>query len=140
MKKTVVVEILALFAFCVTFACAIKFLAYAHLASNNISIFEKELEYDQSYNETILLLKSYRATALSYGIPALLASLATIAVMAITAINDFPVFKPLIDKFNAKRAARKEQRAAVKAEQAEAAKQARIEQLQAELDELKKDE
>jgi len=37
-------------------------------------------------------------------------------------------------------AARKEQRKAIKAEQAEAAKQARIEQLQAEIDELKKDE
>jgi len=55
-------------------------------------------------------------------------------------IKDFPVFKPLVDKFTAKRAAHKEQREAIKAEQAEAAKQARIEQLQAELDELKKDE
>lgn len=74
------------------------------------------------------------------GILALLASLSTLVAMIIIAIKDFPFFKPLVDKFNAKRAARKEQRAAVKAEQAEAAKQARIEQLQAELDELKKDE
>ena len=123
MKKTIIVEILLLFASCmlIAFAC------WEFIALHNYLVF-----FDETSGITQQLM--------TRGILALLASLATLAAIIIIAIKDFPVFKPLVDKFNAKRAAYKEQREAVKAEQAEAAKQARIEQLQAELDELKKDE
>ena len=66
-------------------------------------------------------------------------SLAGIAAMVLIAIKDFPVFKPLAEKLQAKLQARRQINVQAKADRAEANKQARIEQLQAELDELKKD-
>lgn len=130
MKKAIIVEVLLLFVFCVVLACAIEILIYATDAANLIKFYNSEnIKVSSALNE------SYH-TALSYGIPALFAAVADLAAMVIIAIKDFPVFKPLVDKLNAKRAARKEQRA----EQAAIAKQDRIEKLQAELDELKKDE
>ena len=123
MKKTIIVEILLFFACCmlIAFAC------WEFVALHNYLVL---------FNETSGITQQLMLR----GILALLASLSTLVAMVLIAIKDFPVFKPLVDKFNAKRAAYKEQREAIKAEQAEVAKQARIEQLQAELDELKKDE
>lgn len=69
-----------------------------------------------------------------------LSGIVIIAVMFLIALKDFPVFKPIHDKFVAKSNARKAVRTQAKADKAEAAKQARIEQLQAELEELKKDD
>lgn len=69
----------------------------------------------------------------------LLITFAIIAIMismGLVAIKDFPCLKPFADKLQA----RKEKRTQAKAERAEAEKQARIAQLQAELEELKKDE
>lgn len=69
----------------------------------------------------------------------LLITITIIAIMismGLVAIKDFPCFKPLADKLQA----RKEKRTQAKAERADAGKQARIAQLQAELEELKKDE
>lgn len=133
MKKTIVIEILLGFALGILIMFAVMEFRACYYYLEAIEIY-KELGQDYSdINRAI-------SQVILYGTLALLAALATLAVMSITAIKDFPVFKPLVDKFNAKRAAHKEQREAIKAEQAEAAKQARIEQLQAELDELKKDE
>lgn len=141
MKKTVVVEILLLLAFCVLLACAINYLRTACETLKTIEWIKTDPIFsDPEREDLVYTYNLHLATTLSYGIPALIAALSTLAAMVIIAIKDFPVFKPLVDKFNAKRAAHNEQRAAVKAEQAEEAKQARIEQLQAELDELKKDE
>ncbi|MCH5165653.1 MAG: hypothetical protein J1G01_04560 [Clostridiales bacterium] len=138
MKKTIVIEILLAFIFAVLIACCCPFLK--HVAAMN--------EYIEEINGLILNhpnldystdLKYYNAQidkALAYAIPMLIAAIADIAVMVVIAIKDFPIFKSLKNKFKA----RKEQRAAAKAEQAAVAKQQRIEKLQAELDELKKDE
>lgn len=58
-----------------------------------------------------------------------------IATIILIAIKDFTAFQPLRDKL----AARKQARATAKAEKAEADKKARIEALENELKELKKD-
>lgn len=139
MKKTIIIEILLLFVFCVTLACAIKILDYAIEVSGRLDLHlnGKILYTDPNMqNEMIKAYTDVYHAALSYGIPALFAAVADLATMVIIAIKDFPVFKPLIDKLKA----RKEQRDVVKAEQAAVAKKERIEKLQAELDELKKDE
>lgn len=69
---------------------------------------------------------------LSYLIPALLAIVASITAIVIIALKDLPIMQ-WINNFKTKRIERKEQRSAI-------AKQERIAKLQAELDELKKDE
>ncbi len=51
----------------------------------------------------------------------------------------FNLKKPLVDKFQAKLAARNQKRAAAKAERAEADRQAKIAELEKQLEELKKD-
>lgn len=63
----------------------------------------------------------------------LLATIADITAIVLLTLKEFPLFKPLVDKFKARKEKNKQ-------EKAEAERQARIEQLQAELDELKKDE
>ena len=138
MKKTIVIEILLAFIFAVLIACSSPF--FKHVAAMN--------EYIEEINGFILYdpnvdyssdLKYYNAQinqALAYAIPMLIAAIADIVVMVVIAIKEFPIFKSLKNKFKI----RQEQRAAAKAEQAKIAKQQRIEKLQAELDELKKDE
>ena len=137
MKKTVIVEVLLLFVFCVALACAIEILDYAVDSANMLDLANK-IDFGDEFTriQFIKTYEEYYHTALSYGIPSLFAAVVDLIAMAIIAIKDFPVFKPLVDMLNAKRAARKEQRA----EQAAIAKQDRIAKLQAELDELKKDE
>ena len=90
--------------------------------------------------ELIEVWRNSMQKGLIYAISTLLAAIATLTAMIIIAIKDFPVFKPLTDKLADKRAARKEARSQAKAEQAAIAKQERIDQLKAELDELQKDE
>lgn len=137
MKKTVIVEVLLLFVFCVALACTIKMLIFATDMLDIID-YANNIQFESDYlrNEFINTYKEQYNTALSYGIPSLFAAVADLIAMAIIAIKDFPVFKPFVDKLKDKRAARKEQRA----EQAAIAKQDRIAKLEAELDELKKDE
>lgn len=138
MKKTIIIEVLLLFVFCVALACAIKILIFSTNMLYMIDYANNVLQYenDNLRIEYIASLNEQYNTALSYGIPAIFAAVADLAAMVIIAIKDFPVFKPLVDKFKA----HKEQRDAAKAKQAEIAKQERINELQAELDELKKDE
>ena len=131
MKKTVCVEIMLVFIFSALIAIASWRLSY---------VVETRAWLDAGAFTNIEAQKANINTSLIYSVIAIIAALCDLAVMVITAIKDFPVFKPLVNKFTAKRAAHKEQREAIKAEQAEAAKQARIEQLQAVIDELKKDE
>lgn len=88
------------------------------------------------YKEQIKVLTSAGAKALIYTIFIFIACLADIMLIILTVIKDFPVFKPLLDKHNA----RKQQRTQAKAERAEENKQKRIKQLEYELEELKKDE
>lgn len=139
MKKTIMIETLLLFVFCVALACSIKILDYAvtvsksleHYLNGDITYFDPALQNDQIRYYTDLY-----HTALSYGIPALFAAVADLAAMVIIAVKDLPCFKPFVDKFKARKTARNQ----AKAEQAAIAKQERIDKLQAELDELKKDE
>ncbi len=127
MKKAVILEILLLLAIgiLIYFSCWCLSVCYTNFQSVNAVPIEIAPD---------LLAGAYHY--LIRGILALVAAVVVIAVMIIIAIKDFPCFQPLVDKYKE----RKEKRAAEKAERTEAAKQERIEQLQAELDELKKDE
>lgn len=131
MKKTIVIEFLLLFVFCVALISGIVFCDYAAGVTKTYKELGQELG-DSFVKESL----QYIRKALSYGIPCLLAAAATLASIVIIAIKDFPCFKPLLDKLHAKR----EAHAVAKAEKAEADKQARIERLQSELDELNKNE
>ena len=139
MKKAIVIEILLVAVFAVLLTCAI-------IALKDIPSMKEYIDWyntlspdypDYDLVETTAWeIRAYMPILLKIGIPALIAAVADLAAITIIAIKDFPVFKPLVDKFKA----RKEQRAAAKAEQAATAKQERIEKLPAELDELKKGE
>ena len=129
MKRIVIIEILLLAA-----TIASTYVGIELLSSNSFNTANRvpiEIKPD-------MLSGAYKY--LRFGLFSLFASLATLAVMIVIAIKDFPVFKPLTDKLADKRAARKEARSQAKAEQAAIAKQERIDQLKAELDELQKDE
>lgn len=136
MKKQVIVFLALIVTFALSTIVTIKLLYCAV----SVSVAINQNYQNPNMQDWVRIWREMFDLYFPYGILSLLATLGTLVALIFVAIKDFPVFKPLIDKFNAKRAARKEQRAAVKAEQAEEAKQARIEQLQAELDELKKDE
>ncbi len=140
MKRVIVIEIVLAFAFAVLLACSIKFFMYVSKMYSGISMLYDLNMSDTSRNEIIERYRENIATALSYGIPALIAALATLAAMVLIALKDFPVFKPLLEKHAAKRTARKQANEVAKAEKAAADKQERIERLQSELDALKKDE
>ena len=135
MKKVIMIEIFLAFATATLIAVAAWRFSDVSMRISLMDSYLSMGDIDRGNDQKAFIIKS-----LSYAIPSLLAALCTLAAIIIIAIKDFPVFKPFVDKFTAKRAAYKEQRAAIKVEQAEVAKQARIEQLQAELDELKKDE
>lgn len=87
-------------------------------------------------SESYRLLSAYYSDnlgiLLSYLIPALIAIVANITAIVIIALKYLPI-KQWINNFKTKRTERKEQRSAI-------AKQDRIAKLEAELDELKKDE
>lgn len=127
MKRTIVIEILLLFTVIVHLTLGIWCIKVSYLNFQHIHGVPAEIASD-------LLSGAYKY--LIRGIFALLAALATLAAMILIALKDFPVFKPMLDKLAAKRDMRKQ----AKAEKAVADKQARIERLQSELDELKKDE
>lgn len=112
MKRTIIIEIILLFNMCLSAFFAIKFIQ---------GIFQYNVNWSTSYYITMTTLY-------------LLSFVSLLAVFIIVAIKDFPVFKPLLDKHNA----RKQKRAQTKAERAEIEKQKRIEQLETELEELKK--
>lgn len=146
MKKTIIIEILMLLSICVLIASAIKFCTLAHLQATNIerwtnlynqipvqsedwSVVSRRIEALTTINELKKLYSSY----IVYAIFALLAAVADLAAMVLVALRDIPALRE-------KLAARKTRRAEQKAEQAAIDKQERIERLQAELEELKKDE
>lgn len=84
----------------------------------------------------ILYIKAWIAGIHILNVTCLLSLLGTatcIVAIILIAIKDFPVFKPLVDKLNA----RKEKHAQAKAERAEEAKQAKIQALEEELNQLK---
>lgn len=141
MKKRIIiiVEILLAFALSVLIACSVMGFKYAAKIIELCDTYLAGYNYNV-YNELVAYYDGNLSIILSYSIPTLIAAVAVLAAMIIIAVKEFPAIKQRIEKINAKYAAKKEQRAAAKAEQAATAKQERIEMLQAELDELKKDE
>ncbi len=77
----------------------------------------------------VLIGYSYNTLALL----SFIGSVTCLTAIVLIAIKDFPVFKPLADKLTA----RKEKHAQAKAERAEEAKQAKIQAIEAKLEELK---
>lgn len=132
MKKTIIIEVLLFAAFVTTLVCASIMLYYAR----NLYINAHDPYVISHYPDIVELYSKQVKWSLSFALPFLASAIFTFAAIIIIAVKDFPVFKPLILKSNAKREARK----LAKAEKAEANKQARINKLQAEIDELKKDE
>lgn len=127
----------SLFVVCSLIAIEIVFilLTVSHFTVfiNNVNFYYNHAPH---YYETLTNFYPNFVQHLIYAIVAVLANLLNIAVIITIAITNFPVFKPLVDKRNAKRVAHKEQRT----KHAQTIKQQRIEKLQAELDKLKKDE
>ena len=125
MKKTIIVEILLLFVLAVLLAFCIKIWNYIALLiewATGVDEASASYVYESVY------------IALPYSLLTLIALPITLFVIILIALKDLPVFKPLADKLTA----RKEKRTQAKAERAEADKQARIAELENELEELKK--
>lgn len=141
MKKTILIEILLFFVFVWLIYGTVIWWSSANYEVVELKHFLTNFSPDnfatfETYTNTLAGLKSYTARAVTCAIISTLATLSTLAAIIVIAIKDISCFKLLIDKIKAKL----EERKIAKAEKAEADKQARIEQLQAELDELKKDE
>lgn len=136
MKKTIVIETLLLIVLAVLLSCAIITLKDISSMNEYIEHFNTLPPNDANYDIGFIIVantKVYVCKYLSIGIPAIIAAVADFTAIIITAVRDIPIIKQSIESFKAKRTARKEQRATT-------AKQERIDKLQAELDELKKDE
>ena len=130
MKKRIILEVCLLFVFCWLIACNIIWWQSVASTINDI-------DYLQSINdiETVTYLKESLNLGLTYAVFSLIAAIVTLSSIIIIVV-DSPYFKPLLEKLEAKKNARK----TAKTEKAEITKQKRIEQLENELNELKKDE
>ncbi len=137
MKKTFLIEAILTFLFVALLVIVIYFWRNVNSTISVINLYKNY--NDDFYAPIIENYSSLLKTLIGYGSVSLLALLADLAAMVLIAIKDFPVFHPLVEKAKAKSTARKQSKEQSKAARAEANKQARIEQLQAELDELKKD-
>ncbi|MDE7406482.1 MAG: hypothetical protein K2M89_06390 [Clostridiales bacterium] len=154
MKKAIVIEVLLLFILAVLIAVAVQHWQSIEPLLPDLEYYKKmaremleQYGHDRGFADMVQKTNASIALYRTYGIFDILAMLADVVIMVTIALFNFPCFKPLVDKLTAKlapskeqRAQRKAERAAAKAEQAATAKQERIEKLQAELDELKKDE
>lgn len=129
MKRTIVIETFLLLTVILLICCGAFLFRYAEDLKLSIRLSGADEMVIERLNET-----------LSLGILTIIFSFANLAAMALIAVQNFPCFKPLLDKLKAKHDAQKAAKETAAAEKAEADKQARIEKLQAELDELKKDE
>ena len=128
MKKIILIELLLCFAMAVLLAeCILCF---------KVCVGHFENYYSEFFIATKELNLQWAIEYLFRGIASLLACIAVIIIIGMIAVRNFKVFQPLIDKHNA----RKQELAAARAAKADADKQKRIEELQAELQELKKDE
>lgn len=134
MKKTIVIEVLLLFVLAVTIASAIEFFVVYNDTVDGVRHHVDGTYFWIKYNvQNVSVL-------IAYGCLSIIAAISTLAAMIVIAIKGLPCIKPLADKLHVQHVARKEARDQAKAEQAAIAKQERIAKLEAELDELKKDE
>ena len=125
MKKNIIIETFVLFASLVLLLMCIMFFyrsIYAYLMAK---------KYDNDSLNYFIAKQN-----LICGIISLIAFGCNLSALILFTIKEFQTFQPLIDKYNA----RKQERAAARAAKADADKQKRIEELQAELQELKKDD
>lgn len=134
MIRAIVIEVLLLFIFAVLIASSAWFLK---IAVEDFQIALK-ISPNDTPNDTYFL--EYARLYLAYGLPSLFAAVADIVVIVLVALKEFPVFKPLIDKHKARKLQRKLEKTKAEAIQAEEYRKSRIEQLQAELEDLKKNE
>lgn len=126
MKRTIVIEILLLIAAIAMIACCVQFFV---MVANDLETIEWFKQENQEYLSWYRFVLQYSI----FGSLSLLATLADLAAMVLIALRDIPKLKAWIEQ-------RKAARKVAKAEKAEADKQTRIAMLQAELDQLKKDE
>ena len=141
MKRTIIIHILLLVALAALLMAMINSFINVSNAYRYIDLLRslgQQTSYDYSYE--ISQVHDSATQLILYGSAYFIAVLADVAAMVLIAVKEFPVFKPLTDKIAARHAACKEARAAAKAAKAETEKQKRIEQLEAELHSLKKDE
>lgn len=128
MKRTIIIEVILFFVLAVLIAVIWK-----QWDSIQLSFYYYKNYFSQNHTLNEIypnLIENIVLTSF-----ATLSCIATFVAIVLIAIKDFLIFKPLVDKVTA----RKQARAQTKAEKAQAAKQAKIEALEAELEELKKD-
>lgn len=127
MKRTIIVEVLLVFILAVLIVAAVHHWEWYNAWSSQIQDYtENGFPYGNAMKDAMAGLAQFR----TYGIFDILAMLADFAAMVCLTI---PAIKKLKDKIAAKHSEHKTAKA-------EADKQARIEQLKADLEELKKDE
>lgn len=129
MKRTILIEIILLFVLAVLIAVIWK-----QWDSIRVSIYYYKNYFAQD-GYTLTEFNPSLVDNIVLAIFATVACLTTLFVIILIAIKDFPVFQPLVDKLNA----RKEARNIAKVEKAEQAKQNKIEALEKQLEELKKE-
>lgn len=136
MKQFITIQLLL---FVVLIICIILCVSEFQVVQNYLTSLDviKDAEYVDDFR------KIYKQQLVKHSIFAGLSIIAIITVlitMLLIALKDLAIFKPLIEKHQAKVNNRKASKAKSKADRAEANKQARIEKLQAELESLKTEE
>ncbi len=129
MKRSIVISILLLFVSASLICISVM---YWKSVNHFIQLYEVNFRQTLSWDEFARDYSFYKT--LSYAIISVLAAISSLVSIILIAVKDFPVFKPIVDKFTA----RKEKCAQAKAERTEAKKQAKISELEAQLEELKK--
>ena len=137
MKRVIIVETLLFICFCALFCFSILFFVNCSVQLEEWNAYvEKADTLPPEFLDQYRYFYDMGVTNLCYGLCLLVSSLCATSAMVLIAVFPLSGIKPLVEKVQAKR----EARANLRAEKAEADKQRRIEELQAKLDELKKDE
>lgn len=131
-KRKIVVYILLAFIFGTA-------MLFTILNFRECSAYANTLKISNSADPLFSEWKKFMIKFAIYGIIGIFTLLADLAAMVLIAIKDFPMFKPFVEKFQAKSQARRQAKEQTKAARTEANRQARIEQLENELNELRKD-
>lgn len=136
MKKAIIIEVLLFTVFAALLTCTI-------VAFKDVSAFQSYIDWFRSlpldypdYDLVSVSANNYELfiqKLLIIGIPAIIAAIADLTAIIIIAVKDMPKVKQHITDIKHRHAERRAENAAV-------AKRERIDKLQAELDELKKDD
>lgn len=139
-KFKVIIYVLLVFIFVVLLFFTVINLQESIAYSNTV---KSSIEYTNQTGITDPLLNEWQKCVTKFTIYGVLGIMSAIAIILIAVlvtfsnrfIKDMSIFKPILDKLQA----RKQARQAALADKAEADKQARIAKLESELEELKKD-